>query len=281
VSYARILVPLDGSDLALAAIPTARALARHFGAELHAISVARDAADVDRLHSKSMAALELDHGDDRAAVVVGGKPDEMIARRASELESCLVCLSTRARGRLGGAVFGSIARSLLRDTGGAIVALGPLADRPGWLPRPAIWPEPLSVPRIVACVDGTAASENVLPTASGWARALGMSLTIVTSIDDAPWPTRSEHRRYGSESNPERYLERLVNRWSATCAVDGQIITDPISPASGIRDHLAKSPASLVAVSTHARSGLSRVLHGANAASIVRASTAPCLVVPN
>jgi len=41
-----VLVPLDGSEFALRAIPTARVLAERFGAELQTVSVAReDSAD--------------------------------------------------------------------------------------------------------------------------------------------------------------------------------------------------------------------------------------------
>ena len=55
---------------------------------------------------------------------------------------------------------------------------------------------------------------------------------------------------------------------------------DPISPASGVRTYLDQNPAGLIAVTTHARTGLRRVLLGADAAAIVHASTAPALVVP-
>ena len=58
------------------------------------------------------------------------------------------------------------------------------------------------------------------------------------------------------------------------------MVRDPISPASGIRSYLDREPAGLVALTTHARSGLQRALLGADAAAIVDASVAPCLVAP-
>jgi nucleotide-binding universal stress UspA family protein len=54
---------------------------------------------------------------------------------------------------------------------------------------------------------------------------------------------------------------------------------DPISPADGLSTYLDQHPAGLLAVTTHARTGLRRVLLGADAAKIVHASTAPALVV--
>lgn len=283
VQVRHVLVPLDGSEFALQALPAGRVLAERFHAELHTISVAGGDDNARRLGALASAALGVDVGDDRALVVTGGEPAGVIARRAEELGSCLVCLSTHGRGRLRGALVGSVARSVLQRSSDAIVALGPSADNPGWTPRPRMWPEPLSVPRIVACVDGSATSEQVLPVTSAWARALTMSMTILTVVDDAPEPIRGERERsrYGSDGDAESYIEALVEQWSGSVAdVDGEVIRDPIGPASGLRVHMDQRPAGLVAVTTHARSGMQRALLGAEAASIVHASVAPCLVVP-
>jgi nucleotide-binding universal stress UspA family protein len=281
VQFDHVLVPLDGSELALAAIPTARVLAERFHAEMQTISVSREDDDADRLLALGSAALGVDARDGRAVVVTGGDPAEVIAGRAEELGSCLVCLSTHGRGRLSGAVVGSVARSLLQRSSAPIVALGPFADRPGWS-RARRWPAPLSVRRIVACVDGSDSSEEVLPVATAWARALTMSLTILTVAEDAPRPLEPDRHmnRYGA-GGAESYVEALIQRWQGSAPeVNGHVIRDPIGPANGVRTHLDQESAGLVAVTTHARSGMQRVLLGATAASIVHASASPCLVVP-
>ncbi|MGE0000127.1 MAG: universal stress protein, partial [Ilumatobacteraceae bacterium] len=277
-----VLVPLDGSEFALQAMPTARALAERFGAELQTISVAGAGDDVRRLRAFASAALDVDDGNHRALVVAGGDAADEIVRRAGELGSCVVCLSTRGRGRLHGALVGSVARSVLQRSPEGVVALGPMADNPGWSPRPRSWPEPLSVPRLVACVDGSDTSEEILPLSVAWARALGMSLTILTIIEDQPPPARLQSQsRYGPDSDADAYIAQLVQRWRRTSSdVDGAAVRDPIGLASGIRAHLSERPAGLVTMTTHARSGLQRVMLGAAAANIVHASVAPCLVVP-
>ncbi|MGH3369629.1 MAG: universal stress protein, partial [Nocardioidaceae bacterium] len=144
-----VLVPLDGSELALASLPTARVLAERFGADVHTISVTTSDADGERLRALGAAALGVAAGDDHVRVVNGGDVAESIVDRAAELVECVVCLSTHGRGRLGGAAIGSVARSLVQRSDRPVVALGPSADRPGWSPSPR-WPAPLSVPRIVA-----------------------------------------------------------------------------------------------------------------------------------
>jgi nucleotide-binding universal stress UspA family protein len=280
---ANILVPLDGSEFALRAMPTARAVARRLGADVHTISVARRSDHAEHLRALASGTLDVDLHDDRVVVVSHVEPASAIETRARELTPCIVCLTTHGRGRLRGALVGSVARSLLQRSPDPIIALGPMADNPGWTPRPRSWPEPLSVPRIVACVDGSDTSEEVLPLAATWARALHMSLTVLTVIDDAPPQIRSEPAspRYGSHGSAERYINELVQRWGTLVPeIDGEVVRDPIGPAAGIRLHLDERPAGLVALTTHARSGMQRVLLGAAAASIVEASSAPSLVAP-
>jgi nucleotide-binding universal stress UspA family protein len=283
VRVKNVLVPLDGSELSLQAMPTARVLAERLGADLHTVTVADREDDAERSRTLASAALGVPLDSSRVSVVTDGDPADVIARRAESLGSCVVCMATHGRGRLGGALVGSVARSVLQRSDAPVIALGPSADNPGWSPRPRLWPEPLSVARIVACVDGNTTSEQVLPLAAAWAQALDMSLTIVTVIEDAPAPIRPDrgHRGYGGHTDAESYIEQLVRHWRTQLpGTDGEVVRDPLGPASGMRAHLDQRPAGLVALTTHARSGVQRVLLGAAAASIVHASIAPCLVAP-
>ena len=110
-----------------------------------------------------------------------------------------------------------------------------------------------------------------------------MSLTILTVVEDVPAPIRPERQthRYGATGDAATYVKDLARQWAALAPeVTGRVVRDPIGPAGGIRAHLDQQPAGLVALTSHARSGLQRVLFGAAAAGIVHASPSPCLVVP-
>lgn len=281
VQVQHVLLPLDGSEFALAALPTAQTLGERFGAGIHTIGVATAPDETERLREFGASALGLAVGDDRVSVVESDDVAGSIARRASELIDCVVCLSTHGRGRLSGAMIGSVARSLILRSSAPLIAVGPSADRPGWSPSPR-WPGPLSVPRVVACVDGSTTSEEVLPVAAGWARALDMSLTILTIAADSPVPLRPpKDALYGASGDSTSYIDALVERWRHTASeVTGQVVLDPLGPASGIRAHLDQHPAGLVALTSSARTGMQRLLLGAAAASMVHASVSPCLVVP-
>lgn len=281
--FRHVLVPLDGSELADGAMPIAKALADHFAAELGTISVADRPGDVEKLRSHAANTLGVWSGvEERVSVVVDESVPSAIARRAAELAPSLLCLSTHGHGRFFGAVIGSVARSLLQSTREPLIAVGPYADRPReTVPEP---PPPLSVRRLVACVDGGPASERVLPVAVAWAEVLGMSLTILTVAEPSPPPIRPDaswRRAHGPEEDAEAYLERLAGQWrDATISVDTHVVYDPIGPAPGLQLYLDQHPAGLIAVTTHARTGLRRALLGASAAAMVRSSTVPVLVVP-
>ena len=281
--FRHVLVPLDGSDFADAAMATALALADHFAADLRTISVARNPDDVDKLRSHATNMVGLRSGPEGPiSVVVNDDVAGAITKRAAELAPSLLCLSTHGHGRFAGAVIGSVARSLLHSIQEPIIAVGPYADRPSeTVPEP---PPPLSIRRLVACIDGGPASERVIPVAVAWASALAMSLTILTVADPSTPPIRPDatwRRTHGPNEDADAYLERVAERCrDAAIAVDTHVVYDPISPAHGLQLYLNEHPAGLIALTTHARTGLRRALLGASAAAMVRWSTAPALVVP-
>jgi nucleotide-binding universal stress UspA family protein len=279
-----VLLPLDGSDLALAAVPTAHAIAQRFGAHLTTLSVASDPGGAETLRVQVLEALVGHEGID-VEVVVAPDPAAAIAGRVDELGSAVVCMSSRGRGRVAGAVFGSVARSVLRSTTGPMVVVGPQADRPGYVVgrpprRPSRWPAPLSAGRIVACVDGSADSEAVLPVAAGWAAALGAGVTVLTVAHDAPPDLDGRRPNRLGPGEPELYVDDVAQRWrEAIPDIIGEVAYDPIGVASGVAANLATRSVAMIAVSTRARSGADRVRGGATAAEIVAISTAPALIV--
>ena len=280
--YRHVLVPLDGSEFAAAAVPTAQALAGRFSATLHTLSVADSPGEVEKLRSDAAAAAGLAASDDRVSVVVGGDPVAVIEQHVAALDSCLVCMSTHGHGRFAGALIGSVARSLLESTRDPIVAVGPLADRPREVaPRP---PAPLSIPRLAACVDGSPLSETVIPVALDWAAALSMSMTVLTVAEPTPPPVRPDatwRRHHGPDEDADAYVQRLAAQCSGRAvAVDTHVVYDPIGPGPGIQAYQDEQPTGLIAVTTSTRTGLDRAVFGAGAAAMVQWSRSPALVVP-
>ena len=284
-AYRNVLVPLDGSRRAAGALPTARALAERFGATVHTVTVtvSHAAPEVTRIRTEAAHALATDPDDERIHVAVDTDHDVAGAVQvvADELQPSLVCLATHARGRVGGTLIGAVGRDIVARGGVPVVAAGPLVVDPD--PEDETATPPLAVDHIVACVDGTARSERVIPAAAAWAHAISMKLTIVTVAEPCSPPVRIGapwRRHHGPNEDAEEYLRRLAERCLEAPGLDTFVVYDPISPAAGIQDYLAAHPTGLIAVTSRLRDGVEHLVSGSRAAAIVHASTAPALVVP-
>jgi nucleotide-binding universal stress UspA family protein len=273
VDYRTVLVPLDGSPAAARALETAGWLARRFEAGLHVIAAAvarpetrwyeRYLGTLIEAHPEITSARRSDDPDVAAAI------DEATA----DLAPCLVCLATHGWSRSPGSV-GSTFAAIASAATGPLVAVGPRSR-----PDPAE-----AARRLVACVDGSPTAELALPIAAGWARRLGWRLSIVTAAEHTPPPIipgAHRHRAFGPDADPDDYVQRLAQRLDfAGLDVDAEVIWDRMSPHRGLADHLESHPATLLALTTHARTGIARVVLGSEAARIIHASPVPVLVHP-
>lgn len=74
-------------------------------------------------------------------------------------------------------------------------------------------------------------------------------------------------------------VEHLVRNGSQNVAT---VVVDGVSPAVGILETAERNAADMIAITTHGRSGLPRIILGSVADKVVRASHVPVLVVrPN
>ncbi|MGH9085150.1 MAG: universal stress protein [Acidimicrobiales bacterium] len=281
-SYRAILVPLDGSHLAAGALPTAHALGARFGATVHTVTVAVSDFELRRVRTEAARALGTDPDDGRIHVEVGTDVARAIHRRAAALGASLICLSSHARGRVDGTLIGSTARDIIEHGRAPVVVAGPFVAHPD--PQDETATPPLEVDHLVACVDGTPASELGVPTAAAWARALGMKLTLVTVAEPCPPPVRIGapwRRHHGPDEDADDYMRSLAQRLVFEApGLDACVVYDPISPGSGIKDYLAANPTGLLAVTSRLRGRPTNMMFGSSAADIVHASSAPALVIP-
>lgn len=129
-----------------------------------------------------------------------------------------------------------------------------------------------------ACVDGSSVSAQIVPVAARWATALGVPLRIVTVAEPAlaGLDRREPYRGLGPNGDPRAYVDGLAHTWRGLdIEVSGHVVFDPIGPAEGIATELETTPCGLVAVTTHARTGLTRAVLGSRTTSILRHSPVP------
>jgi nucleotide-binding universal stress UspA family protein len=150
-----IVVPLDGSDVADAALPVAHHLAAAFRAEVQRITV-RDGGKQRRVD------VELD-----------GDPAKAIVEHVATLEAPLVVLSGHGHSGWTKRLVGSVADQVVRTSDAPVVVVGPNLDRS----------QPLLAPRsLLVAVGPPPVPPSLVPAAVGWAAALRASMTLAHVI---------------------------------------------------------------------------------------------------
>jgi nucleotide-binding universal stress UspA family protein len=286
----RILVPLDGSPLAEAALPHAIAMARAGGDELLLLRAVTpteasqslfwkatvpaelraeweeatlERADVElrdvaeRLRAEGLrVTTEVAAADDAAATVV--------ARADQDTNIGLVVMATHGRGGVGRWVLGSVASKVLQAVATPLLLVRVHGARPA---------AEVAYRTVLAPLDGSEFAEQALAEARLIA-ASGAELVlaaVTTDHEDAPL-TESERVRAAT------YLDGIVARLRADrIAVRARVLAG--SPAERILDAAEEEHADLIVMATHGRGGWRLLWLGSVASKVVEAAEAPVLLV--
>ncbi len=229
----RILVPLDGSPLAEAALPHAIGLARRSGADLSLATVREDIvsavpahllAEVEKtwpeLHMAYMSTLhELTGG--RVEMTVG-EPAREIVNMTESLGADLVVMGTHGRRGLSRWLVGSVADKVMRHSFCPVLLVRSPAITSGQAREQVEqavdgeWPR---YRRILVPLDGTSASEQSLGPACYLAEQDESELTLLRVLD-FPNPTFSSTEipstwadmvRADLDQSHQRYLEQMAS----------------------------------------------------------------------
>jgi nucleotide-binding universal stress UspA family protein len=136
--------------------------------------------------------------------------------------------------------------------------------------------------RILIPLDGSTTAEQVLPYARRFARGLKVPLELLAIIDVGVLLTSVEKARIfdsilGQETHKSKeYLERIAERFSGSRV---KRTVEQGKAAEAIIEKAALDKLTLVAMTTHGRSGLNRWLLGSVAEKVLRATTNPLLLV--
>ena len=283
-----ILVPLDGSDLAARALPYAVALARPSGARLILVR----ATPVRTLTSAEAATAQIAAHDQLEAEL--GEVAAELRREALEAESYvyygqaapaildaagakqvdLIVMSTHGRSGLGRLVFGSVADQVLREAKVPVLLI----------PAACQQSEPAGrQPRVLVALDGSELSEEVLGPAGRLAATLNAELVLLR-VTPPPDP-RAYGDGYGqpaaspdaAANQASNYLEELATllrgegRTVSTVAASG-------SPAETIATVARERGVDLIAMATHGRGGLARLVLGSVATATLHLASVPLLL---
>lgn len=299
--YQKILVPLDGSKVAEAILPYVVWLARGFGARVTLLTVApsrketgqlspgasgpasvvtmeRLAIEPTRYLEEVARYLTVRRIEAEPVVAPGDAPQEILSQ-GREHGCDLIAMSTRGRSGLGRGLLGSVTDAVVRSSDIPVVVVSPKDGQPE--PK-----EGMALKRVVAPLDGSPLAEAVLPHVKEMARRLSLEVALIRVVTVPTWPY-SEHDGYpvevtGLEERLEAeaatYLERVGRGFSDEgISTQWKVLKGTAGPT--ILSYVQGRSENLVAISTHGRSGLGRLVMGSVADLLIRSLGTPVLVV--
>lgn len=277
----RILVPLDGSEVAEAVLGQVCRLLRVNDASVilfeavpvpvqPGVEYAPLLSDLKAEAERYVAALERQLQKEgvraRGLVRVGGEATSVLDVARDE-KATMIAMATHGRTGLSRFVFGSVAEKVIRASEIPVLLVRSYKETAVGADRTPVQEIPFR--RILVPIDGSEKSLAVLPHVRTFAKAVGASVLVLGVVE----PTAEGKAGEG---------EPLVRIAVKDLARDG-IPVDPVirlgDPASEILDATKRHGVDLLAMSTHGRSGPSRWVMGSVTEKVLRAATVPMLVV--
>jgi nucleotide-binding universal stress UspA family protein len=293
--FLSLLVPLDRSSLAEQALPLALSIARRAHARLdlvqvHALDGIEDRhagwtpfapavddkckqqeqlyLDATATWLTSVSPVSASTAVLPGLAVIPAVVADNIVEHARVSKADLIVMTTHGRGALGRMALGSVADALIRRADMPVLLVRP-SDK-----APAIVPEPV-LDDILVPLDGSTLAEQVLAPVLDLARLMEARCTLLRVIE-----SRSSSDNVGlSERAPaEAYLERVARRLREQGLEVRTLIVVARHAAQAILQEALRQGNNLIALATHGRGGLKRLLMGSVADKLLREATTPILV---
>ena len=256
------MVPLDGSDVALRAVPVGVSLASVFDAEVVLVTIpaTRNTGRMVAPVWLEAAARSTSYPRVRTEMFDAMRTVDGIATVVATSTHPIVCMATHGRGAVGTAILGSVTRDVVRHLSVPTVLVGPHAG------------ESLgggTGPLLVAH-DGSVASDAILPAARDWSAAADRAIVVAH--------VRSGRDMDAATQPPQSVTDAVTFLHAEVADVTLRELgsSHPVPAILAIAQEL---DATAIASSTHGRSALARMTLGSVAASLAHAAPCPVMVI--
>ena len=282
--FHKVLVPVDGSELGDKILDQVRRILLREDATVlllrvippHAGENARqeqERLDAALAHVERLRNRLAEQGVDARSLVLRGDPAEVILHCAKAQKPALVAMATHGRSGPSRWVRGSVAERVLRGCPAPLLLANPRALEDEARAE-------LRFKRVLVPLDGSTQAESILPTAIGLARLYGAEVELLRVGWLAPAAMDYPVHAAIPPVTPEE-LELTLEGARARVAAAGVPVKLQVAfgfEADEILAAAERVPGTLLAMTTHGRTGLDRWLFGSVAEKVLRAATCPILV---
>ena len=208
-----------------------------------------------------------------------GPASETIIRMAADSDCDLIAMSTRGRGVLSSGLLGSVTYRTMHESPVPVLAVTP--ERAG---RHRTAEGRIST--VVVPLDGSELAETALPYAVALCRGMDMEMVLLHVIpaNESVYSDGNDGGQDASDSREEMdamarmYLNGIVRRLEDE-GLDARMSVHEGRPSTVITAVARGTEPSMIAMASHGRSGMSRLLMGSVAEAVVRESGEPVLMV--
>jgi nucleotide-binding universal stress UspA family protein len=286
--FEKILLPLDGSEIAESAIPYVRELAARLGAEVYLLHV----FPASREPYHHMHEIYLEHISELMQAGVqpldiqvdarAGEPTKAILDYAQEKGITLVTLTTYSPKAAQAQEMGNVSEKVIRSAG-----------VPVFLIRVKEGQEPHEgnrlIQRILLPLDGSDASKEAVNYAVNMAKKMDAEI-ILYSMAETIYARGMDNLVPGAGVNWDKidaatvkqvsnYLEEIENKIKQEGVNASHVVTLSVDAAHEILEQEKKANADLVVMATRGRSHIARWAFGSVAEKVLRGGSLPLLVV--
>ena len=294
--FKHLLLPNDGSAFSALATPLAINLATAFDAKLHVVRVHLSAPglpdqiasfnldetvrDLEKEELGAVVEQALAAGIAAAGELLEGPAVPALERYIEAVAIDLVIMATHGRGGVERVLMGSVAEGLVRRATIPVLLLHAHSD------EDAVRTDLLNLNRILVSLDGSPEAEAVMPYATALARQFGADMVLaqvavpVFEVASAVVPGVLYENDETISARAGEYLQEVAARHTASFPTRLRTL-NASTVAEGILRCAQEENAGLIAMSTHGRRGLSRLAFGSVAASVMRHSEIPVLLLPH
>ncbi len=259
-----IIVPLDGREASVRAVPVAGRIAKRLGLGIRLFAASSD-GDGD-LKAWMQAVADQHLADVDVAIELAAADDPVAAIVTAAGDSAMICMATAASLLPHQGHVGSVAEGVTRELGRPVMLVGPQME-----PSPGS-----NTTRVIVPVDGSALSEAILGVAADLAQAFDVPLWLVTVMTQQR--DGAANQGAGAVTVGVGYLRQLSRHLRKSHGIDAQydILHRP-DTAEAIVDFADDD--GTVVMTTHGRAGLSRVFGGSVSTGVVAHSKRAVVVL--
>jgi nucleotide-binding universal stress UspA family protein len=272
---ARIVVPLDGSELADGILANIQPLLVKGEVRLELVAVIpEDWSDAARRHLKRMQMKLEEAGYDTATHIRHGDAAREIVKVSTEFKAALIAMSSHGRSGVARWALGSTAERVLRTASVPVLVFNQVAMAGGRASG--------GIRKILVPLDGSERGSRILDSIIPLAKLTGAELVLAHIAPQDPTWVAIPHVYPGvdtlpSEDDAVALIQPAIDRVKeAGVPVDVRVVFD--DPAQAILALADDADVDMIAMCSHGRRGIERLVFGSVAEKVMRHSPVPMLL---